>query len=827
MLAFAIASALSAGLMRPAIAQQSRSNDPFSGVEEMVVRGTEAPEPFEQRQTSTIAFDTEYLEAIGANDLADIAQFTPNLEIRTPFAASNPTLFIRGVGLRDFGANSSSSVAVYVDEVYMNSPAGQLAQLFDVSDVAVLRGPQGTMYARNASAGTIRVITRKPSGTPGAKLDVTYGRFNEVSVEGAIESVLIPDMVSIRSSGRMNRRDGTTKNRCASTSYFDFPIIPVGGRVNPTFASEVYDACFNRRLRGSLDAPPPRRQIRGPWSELTRAPVKKWVNDTDNWAARTIIRITPDFRDMEWLVNFHGGKNRGDSRQFQVIGASQNSRQTKPDLLLPNDSDGYADPDLVGALGDVFGGDPYAGDYNNVSKEKLDLFGVNAVGSVDLGDFELTSVTAYEWNKRQVVVNLDGGPYVGIEPDYSSDARQVSQELRLDWDAGNGLTMQLAGMYLYESLDVSNKFIVTNAVPAVLQQYSFFTRYGSVWASARWEPAERFSIDGGIRLNHEDKEINIESAAFNQFNGRFISFVRAPATGGSAARETGLAGDVTLTYRPTEDVSFYLRYARGWKGPHINGGVVDPRGTNRSGKNLVSPVKPEKVDSVELGLESSLWDRRIRWNWAVFYYDYQDIQTFQLAYNQQGSPTRELLNADDADVLGFEMELGIKPFEGLFDHPILEGFWIHTTFAWLDSSYTDFVNIQVSVFDDILTTVTEEDFTGERLVNSPDLSFIGFIAWPIPTSWGVFVPRFDWSFKDQVFFSPANRDFLGQDPLWLLNLRLTYKAPNGKFDISGWVKNLTDQAYIVDSFNLARARDAIIYAIGDPRTYGVTLHLRF
>jgi len=69
----------------------------------------------------------DYLDAIGANDISDVATFTPNLEIRTPFAASNPTLFIRGVGIRDFNANSSSSVAVYNDEIFMNSPAAQLA----------------------------------------------------------------------------------------------------------------------------------------------------------------------------------------------------------------------------------------------------------------------------------------------------------------------------------------------------------------------------------------------------------------------------------------------------------------------------------------------------------------------------------------------------------------------------------------------------------------------------------------------------------------------------------------------------------------------------
>ncbi|HIL80100.1 MAG TPA: Plug domain-containing protein, partial [Myxococcales bacterium] len=128
----------------------------YRGMEEILVTAQGGTQNLQDVGASVAAFDADYLEALGAQNIADISQFTPNLEIRTVFAASNPTLFIRGVGLRDFNANSSSAVAVYNDDIYMNSPAGQLGQLFDVQQVEVLRGPQGTLYGRNASAGAIR-----------------------------------------------------------------------------------------------------------------------------------------------------------------------------------------------------------------------------------------------------------------------------------------------------------------------------------------------------------------------------------------------------------------------------------------------------------------------------------------------------------------------------------------------------------------------------------------------------------------------------------------------------------------------------------------------
>ena len=120
-----------------------------------------------------------------------------------------------------------------------------------------------------------------------------------------------------------------------------------------------------------------------------------------------------------------------------------------------------------------------------------------------------------------------------------------------------------------------------------------------------------------------------------------------------------------------------------------------------------------------------------------------------------------------------------------------------------------------------------EDFTGNQLVNSPELSFIGFVTWPFGGEWGKVIPRFDWSFKDKVYFNASNTDWAKQKPLWLFNTRVTYKSPSDTFEISAWIENITDQRYTLDVFNLARLRSAILHAIGDPRTYGVTFRVNF
>jgi len=847
LMALLLANALGAGFVR---AQVSGEDDPFAGIEEMVVVGTGAASLFQDQEVSAIAFDSDYLDAIGASDLSDVATFTPNLEIRTPFAASNPTLFIRGVGLRDFNANSSSSVAVYNDEIYMNSPAGQLAQLFDTQNIDVLRGPQTSIYARNASAGTIRVITKKPTGTPGGTASVTYGRFNELTFEGAIENVIVPDMFSMRTAAKWSQRDGTTKNRCADIDYAR-PNLAEGRPLPPRNQSNggpplenqqnalirsVALACFDPENTNPGNSPPGNG-----WTLGDPAPVKEWVNDTKNWAARTILRFEHPFLDMDWQLNLHGGQNRGDARQFQMVGADQAQGEQEPSVSTGNtDANGYLDADnrlwngrlsYDRDISDPFKGNPFEGDYNSVEKEKIDLFGSNLVGELTFGDYTLKTITGYEWNKRDTELNLDGNPYASLEPQLNNKAYQLTQELRLDWDDGGGFAWQLGAMYLYESLEVENTFSLALLLPETEQNYSFFTRYAAGWGSVTWEPIETFKIHAGVRINYEDKELNLQSQQFTiaPGSGTRTPFLD-PQFANSAAKESGWAGDVIATYSPINDVSFYLRYARGWKGPHINGGITNPGPAGSERADLATPVEPEQIDSIEMGLKAEFWASRIRWNWAVFYYDYQDIQVFQLRNAGGNVPVQELINADDADVFGVEMEIDVKPFEG-WAPPIFEQIWIRGTFAYLDSKYTDFVNSQDVIVDagggNFSRTTVTEDFSGNQLVNSPEFSFIGFVAWPVAGDWGFLVPRFDWSFKDKVYFSPANADLVKQDPLWIMNLRLTYKSPSENFELSGWIENLTDQRYTVDVFNLARLRSSILHAVGDPRTYGLTMKVTF
>ena len=825
----------------------------FKGVEEILVTSQAGGKNLQDVGVSVSAFDSDYLEALGAQNISDIAQFTPNLDIRSVFAASNPTLFIRGVGLRDFNANSQSSVAVYNDSIYMNSPAGQLGQFFDLSGVEVLRGPQGALYGRNASAGAILVNSRKPTGVFNGYSQFKYGAFNEYQVEGAVE-VPITDVLSVRAAGQYRQRGGTTYNRCGDPVYTN-PVqveassgLPIGVQY-PSAGKEyrgnpsVPKGCFNKTtsdesyLNLYQDGLAPVNQGDDP-------NVPMYVNAIKNWAGRVNMRFQPN-ETFDFMLNIHGGMNRGDSRQFQQVPGNQTDGEPFVDFAIV-DFNAYRDFDLpcinsagisgcqydsseewVNGIVGPESGDPYAGDYNFVKPEELNLYGGYLSGDIQLKEgLLLTTITGYEANTRNIRSDLDGSPWVLLQPTLRNGSWQVTQDVKLVWDEREDLVVEVGATYLHESLWVNNTWVLDPNTRTIEQQYSLSTNYGGVYGWLSWAPDEWFSIDGGFRWNFESKEMDILSLAVdNKGNCSGLEYL-CESRADADVSDNGVSGSLAINFKPTEEHLLYLKYSRGYKGPHINGLILNPNTKVEGDIPLYSPVKPEKVDALEFGGKTAWFDNQLQFNFAAFYYDYQDIQIFQIKNSGGSVPVNTLVNANDADIFGVEFDLRAHPLYGLVPEA-WEGLEVYASFGWLNSTYTDFA-VSLTSLTGFGTPVTNiEDYSGNRLINSPEYSFAGYVSWAFSSTYGTLLPRVDWAYKSEVFFSPANDPKIKQDPLWLLNLRLGYTTPDGNIEISGWVQNLTDEVYRLDMINLARFRELLLYAMGDPRTYGLTVQVRF
>lgn len=756
------------------------------GIEEISVTGMRRQQAPQDIPVSLTAFDGTELEAARVTDIRDLGDYTPNLEIKTATGASNPTLFIRGIGLNDFNSNASSSVAVYSDGVYMNSPAGQLFQLFDVERVEVLRGPQGSLYGRNATAGAIQVWSRKPDGDFSADALATYGNYDAVEVTGAVAFPIVSDVLSARVAGRMNLRDGIVKNRCAG------PII--NQRI-PRFG--VKNQC--RRFRGTDPPIPPGLPDR--------------VNDIDNWASRAILKHDPS-DSQEWTLNVHGGQSRADALQLQFRGVGPPIRNGAGQG--PRD---YGDRDR----------DPFVGDYDLVGPEDLDLFGSGLSGEVELDTITLKSVTAYEWNSRSILDNSDAGPRIIIHSDTKDSAWQASQELIVSSLSGDRFEWDLGGFALYEQLEADNEFDTRLVAPIQTLTTQGIDQELFTWAlfgHATYQATDQIRFDGGLRYNWERKRFRI--TASNIPLDPDSGFEVQNVDGDETETWDAFTGDAVLTWQPTEEVSAYVKYSRGFKGGHFNGGAV-------FSAQVVEAVEPESVNAYEIGLKSNWFDRQLILNAAFFYYDYENYQVFALRNDPGSIPLPQLLNAPKVTSRGFEIDLQMTP---------VDGFFMSVGIGVIDAEFTEFSVLRS--FRDGTSACPRpprcpvvfeaQDFSGNPLVAAPPVTVTAVAYYDADLGrFGTLTPRLDASYKGKTYFDPGNAavnppaplEAASQDPFWLLNARLAYRTPDGRVEVAGWVRNAMDKAYLIDSFDVRGGLDAFLDVYGTPRTYGVTISMQW
>jgi outer membrane receptor protein involved in Fe transport len=524
-----IASALGAGVAAaedpPAAASGETSRDaaaaktpPQRNIEEIVIQAGEsdAAADFEAGD-SVAAFDASDLEALGAQSVADLAAFTPNLEIVTS-GATTPTFFIRGVGLNDFSSNSSGAVAIYQNDVPLNSPALQLGTLFDVEAVNILRGPQGVGPYRNATAGAIKIYTRKPSGEFGGFLTQSYGNHDLMDYEGAVETPIYEDILSARFAFRLTERDGWMRNGCGNA-----PPIEDRGTTSQTIRKTDRYSSDGKPLSICGEGVQLDLQTGTNYS-LIEENLPSRVNDSNSWSARGTLLFQPTL-DMEWLLTAQGSRRDEQSRLGQAIGTAAPNYSGfavfDPACLatLPQEGiqranvnapcrgnkvlggqDGLAyqtwenrqrlvelDPcrepngtrngasngtcttpeaRFLGANSAVWAlaqelvdldSEPWRGDFNRVGSTINDVWGVSLKGDVVLGDSVfMTSVSGYNTYDRSIDVDLDFSPNRLFEFVTTDDGWQFTQDLSFAGHVSENVPIrwEIGGFYLMEQLNV-------------------------------------------------------------------------------------------------------------------------------------------------------------------------------------------------------------------------------------------------------------------------------------------------------------------------------------------------------------------------------------
>jgi iron complex outermembrane receptor protein len=844
-------------------AARSPANVPSEGVEEILVTG-EAGQGIEaDASVSVTSFGADDLAALGVADVSDLAAFTPNLEIRA-VGGTSATFFLRGVGLNDFTANATTSVVIYQDDVAQSLPALGLGQLFDVEKVDVLRGPQGSGPGRNASAGAIKIYSRKPTGEFGAQFRTELGwgetgGYMSQDYEGALEAPLLKDMLSARVAFRLKKSEPFGRNGCRT----DFPE----GRArvtDPTQQPQPGTPIFCDENRTAVDNPdwfPGSPESR--FWDISDVPngLPDEVNDEDSWAVRGLWRFLPPDTDMDFLLNVHGAKLNQLSPLGQPIGTGGSGAQPG---FFGGSTFGYRQPEIVKQEEKIFdrlGGNasmdpverqairsqtrtilsrklakdldkrPYRGDYNLVGDERQDSWGVSLRGDLELDSMQLTSIAAYEWYDRTRVSDSDYTPNLIFESDSKDDGWQFSYDLRAEGELEqiSGFGWNAGAYYLIEEIDFFRDTPASASLTSLVRQYTQTTQSLGVYSGLVWDLLDEFTLEGGVRLNWDRKDFDVGLTRSTRpvcsdfvINDIVITEGEDCKDGDTWLEPTGT---IALTYHYSEEVSVYWKYSRGWKGAQLNAGgaVGDP----------FTLAEPETIDAFEFGFSGTWFDDRLNFHGTAFWYNYKDYQVFQTQNDEQSPPQRVVLNASDSIIYGAEVDVTVEPIEQLIGV---------IRFSWLESEFADFTQRQLrtippeNLMDPPRILPVLVDYTGNSLPNTPRFKVSGTVEYTVDLQrFGSLVPRYDFVWTDDVFFdSSEGRGSTNiQDEIFmpefamLHNARLAYRTPGGNIEIAYWIRNITDEVYKTLAFDASVAADLVGNLVGDPRTMGLSFSVQW
>lgn len=856
-------------LEKPEASNEDPNDDPWAGVEEMVVTGGGYVSALLGAPTSVTSFDALELEAHAVQDVSDLSAITPNLSI-TKGSATQATFFIRGVGLADFGANAVSAVSVVQDGIGLNTSPLQLGQIFDSSGVDVLRGPQGTGAFRNASAGAIVITSHKPEFEPGAFLRTRLGSWAPTvkgahygliqDYEGALNIPIVEDVFAVRFSFRVHKAEPFKVNGCGNAKPFDQRIPRVSNNADPGAASQCGE-------KEPLTFPAANPFIGNDGLSPIPENLPKLFGEEDNWAARALFLYRPAETELEFLFNAHGSRLDQQPVVGQAVGTgsfpNSNSRSNFGGIVNGQGSFAvnYTEPDqrreylrrcgvrlITGACSNANAGNqlarniarnlddrPFRADINREGRTRLETWGLGLTTTVPVesGDFsslEFTTRTGFDTYKRFQERDLDYTPETIFEALDDDETLQIWQEvsargelssLPIEWNSGF--------FYFYEDLD-ADLFLFLPASPFFLEPPEFFgvrrefeqkTHAAGVWVGGRWDFLENFTLDAGVRYNWENKTFNLDRTQ--------VGIVQSIAEDETWGEWTGT---IALQYHLSEDISTTLKFTRGFKPGTFNAGV--------SAQAQTETVDPEFINSFEGILAADFWEGRIRLRAEIFFYLYENYQIFLFSDSPTG-PVLEVQNAEEVENFGADIELKLRPLDGLVDQR-WDGLNIGVRFGWLESEFIDFTNTRLFSNAAGQTVSAVVDFSGNRLPNSPRFSVAASVDWTFDLGrFGTLIPRYDLTFTDDAFFDAEEGvgnvratgehvlpDFaIGQRAYILQNVRLTYRPPGENIEVAGWIRNIEDTRYKTFAFDVSQFSSLVINNIGNPRTIGVDVRITY
>jgi outer membrane receptor protein involved in Fe transport len=659
----------------PAFAQEV----PVDAVDpnEIIVTAQKKAENLQDVPIAVSAFSQDSLEERGLNGGNDLQLAIPNVTFgATGFGRYN--FQIRGIGAQIQGASADTGVGIHQNNIPLTVNRLAQAEFYDIERVEVLRGPQGTLYGRNATGGVVNTITAAPKDSLSGEVSGEYGRFNRVRLSGYI-NVPVSDTLAVRAAGIYINRDGTILNT---------------GTGNMVDSRDLWSTRLSAQWQPSDNF-----RVRAMWEHFEQ-------DDTTGANAKLICAPNPG------PTTIGGVPTNPFTQSLLSTGCLATAVDDPRNTGLPS-----VTKTLPGLFGLLIGTTPFGAFDGKVLSRDLHVIEssfdpyqrstndlVSLELQVGLGDhLTLTSLSAYSKDKfRSYTPNFGGiatqpfnntpltpggffvDPQMGRSNRFENatlvrtTAEQYSQELRIQSDFDGALNFNLGGIYL--DYQATNEVILvgnTTTQFALAQNFGgagiyidplaepdgtghnyynnsspYHLKSGALFGEAYFQASDTLKLTLGLRYTNDRKEQTTYPVLLLAPGRGF------PTVTPQQVQFEELTGRATVDWKPTDDNLIYASFARGYKG-----GGFNPGATVLSG---ISPAfAPEFVNAFEIGSKNTFADGRITLNLTGFYYDYAGYQISKFA--NQTISTENV----DATVKGFEFEAAIEPVRGLrFDTQI-------------------------------------------------------------------------------------------------------------------------------------------------------------
>lgn len=577
---------------------------------DIVVTAQRVSQTLQKVPVAVTVVSGEQLAARKLNDLATLTAAVPSLQ-----TSSDNSFAIRGVGSLLFSANIDSSVGVAVDEVSLGVPLFMSNGILDdIARIEVLQGPQGLLFGRNSSAGLLNIVSNRPN------LNRVEG---SASVELDWRDTVPGDALGLVTRGTINTPISDTLALRVNALYSDQG--PIADRVAGTPAKHD-----DNQTRAAIRA-------------------KLLYQPTDG----TSLYLVGDYSRERGI----GGVFDRTFRSASATGAIQ--------PVLTNRDHVTAGPENLryGADGDMY--------------RSVDTYGVSANASFDLGsDLTLTNIAAWRAYKLRLNIDTDGTSADLININHNvSDYNQYSNELRLALAPGGFVDGQ-AGIYGFYSVlnsDVALQGAAGTGVPNYLGRDAIYRqtlRSLAAFGQLQFHLTPQIQLIAGGRVTNDHIEIDTAQ------NRRPYTLTLGPRTppASQSYDTTNFSWKLGAQWDPSEDVTAYATYSRGYKGPSFNTTFSVP------GQDLV--IGPETVGDVELGVKTALFDRKVRVNLAAFREDFKDFQVQALDVS---TGITAVNNAGRVRTQGVEVTVNARPMRGLM---------LNGAATFLDSKFRSFVGAQ-------------------------------------------------------------------------------------------------------------------------------------